>query len=93
MQPVGLKVGAKIMSGARGGYPDRQRTAAQGTYLRVRRCTTSSCGRARARRWRDRLARRCSWVAKEGDYALLKLPSGETRRVLVDCMADDWPGG
>ena len=26
-------------------------------------------------------------VAKEGDYALLKLPSGETRRVLVDCMA------
>jgi large subunit ribosomal protein L2 len=26
-------------------------------------------------------------VAKEGEYALLKLPSGETRRVLVDCMA------
>ena len=26
-------------------------------------------------------------VAKEGDYALFKLPSGETRRVLVDCMA------
>ena len=26
-------------------------------------------------------------VAKEGDYALLKLPSGETRRVLAECMA------
>ena len=26
-------------------------------------------------------------VAKEGDYALVKLPSGETRKVLVDCMA------
>jgi len=26
-------------------------------------------------------------VAKEGAYALLKLPSGETRKVLVDCMA------
>jgi len=26
-------------------------------------------------------------VAKEGEYALLKLPSGETRRVLLDCMA------
>ena len=26
-------------------------------------------------------------VAKEGDYALIKLPSGETRRVLQDCMA------
>jgi len=26
-------------------------------------------------------------VAKEGDYALVKLPSGETRKVLQDCMA------
>lgn len=26
-------------------------------------------------------------VAKEGDYALLKLPSGETRKVLMDCLA------
>ncbi len=26
-------------------------------------------------------------VAKEGDHALLKLPSGETRRVLLDCYA------
>jgi large subunit ribosomal protein L2 len=26
-------------------------------------------------------------VSKEGDIALLKLPSGETRRVIVDCMA------
>jgi large subunit ribosomal protein L2 len=26
-------------------------------------------------------------VSKEGGYALLKLPSGETRRVLADCMA------
>src|SRR5216110_2382844 len=26
-------------------------------------------------------------VAKEGDYALVKLPSGETRKVLVECMA------
>jgi large subunit ribosomal protein L2 len=26
-------------------------------------------------------------VAKEEEYALVKLPSGETRRVLIDCMA------
>ncbi len=26
-------------------------------------------------------------MVKEGDYALLRLPSGEIRRVLVDCMA------
>jgi large subunit ribosomal protein L2 len=26
-------------------------------------------------------------VAKEDEYALVKLPSGETRKVLIDCMA------
>ena len=26
-------------------------------------------------------------LSKEGDYALLKLPSGEVRKVLVECMA------
>jgi large subunit ribosomal protein L2 len=26
-------------------------------------------------------------ISKEGGYALLKLPSGEVRRVLADCMA------
>ena len=26
-------------------------------------------------------------VAKEGEYALVKLPSGETRKVAQDCMA------
>jgi len=26
-------------------------------------------------------------VAKEGDYGLVKLPSGETRKVLLDCLA------
>src|SRR5258708_6846508 len=26
-------------------------------------------------------------VAKESEYALVKLPSGETRKVLIDCMA------
>src|SRR5258708_14752147 len=26
-------------------------------------------------------------VAKEDEYALIKLPSGETRKVLIDCMA------
>src|SRR5258708_13941021 len=26
-------------------------------------------------------------VAKEGDYGLVKLPSGETRKVLQDCLA------
>ena len=29
----------------------------------------------------------CRYTPSEGDYALIKLPSGETRKVLVECMA------
>lgn len=29
----------------------------------------------------------CQLMAKEGSYALLRLPSGELRRVLIDCVA------
>jgi large subunit ribosomal protein L2 len=57
------------------------------TFLWERSCTISSCAPARARRWRVRLVRKVNLVAKEGEYALLKLPSGETRKVLVECMA------
>src|SRR3979411_2375556 len=32
-------------------------------------------------------------VAKEGDYGLVKLPSGETRKVLLDCLATIGQGG
>ncbi len=39
------------------------------------------------RRWARSAGAQVNLIAKEGDYALLKLPSGETRRVLVECMA------
>ena len=47
----------------------------------------SSCGRARAPSWCARQASSAQLVAKEGDQALLRLPSGELRRVLGTCRA------
>jgi large subunit ribosomal protein L2 len=32
-------------------------------------------------------------VAKEGDWAQLRLPSGETRKILLDCLATIGQGG
>jgi len=34
----------------------------------------------------------CIIMAKEGDYAQVKLPSGEIRLIKLDC-SDHWPGG
>ena len=87
MQPVGLKVGQKMVSGPEADILVGNALAAARTFLPAPPCTTSSFALARARRWRARPARSAQLVAKEGDYALLKLPSGETRKVLVECMA------
>ena len=86
LQPVGLKVGMKIMSG-----PDADilvgnalslRHIPPGTVVHNVELRPGKGGQmARAAGVEVRL------IAKEGKYALLKLPSGETRRVLIDCMA------
>ena len=65
LQPVGLKVGQKVMSGP-------EADILVGNALPLKNIPAGTTAQL---------------VAKEGDYALLKLPSGETRRVLVDCMA------
>ncbi len=86
VQPDGLKVGQKVVSG-----PDADilvgnalplRNIPPGTMvhnLELRpgkgaQMVRSAGGAAQL-------------VAKEGDYALVKLPSGETRKVLLDCIA------
>ena len=51
------------------------------------RCTTSSCGPARAPRWCARPAARHSWSPRRAGKALLRLPSGEMRRVDEICRA------
>ena len=86
LQPVGLKVGMKIMSG-----PDADilvgnalplRHIPPGTVVHNVELRPGKGGQmARAAGVEVRL------IAKEGKYAMLKLPSGETRRVLIACMA------
>ena len=86
IQPVGLKVGQKIMSG-----PDADILIGNALPLKnIPSGTTVHNIELRPGKGAQ-MARsagaQAQLVAKEGEYALLKLPSGETRRVLVDCMA------
>jgi large subunit ribosomal protein L2 len=86
LQPAGLKVGMQIMSG-----PDSDilvgnalplKNIPPGTLVHNVELKPGRGGQmARAAGSDVRL------ISKEGGYALLKLPSGEVRRVLVDCMA------
>jgi len=86
LQPVGLKVGQQIMSGPEAdilvGNALPLKNIPAGTQVhnvelrpgKGAQMVRSAGGSAQL-------------VAKEGDYALLKLPSGETRKVLINCMA------
>src|SRR6202045_3827627 len=86
IQPVGLKVGQTVMSG-----PDADILIGNALPLKnIPSGTTVHNVELRpgkgARMVRSAGAS-AQLVAKEGDYALLKLPSGEIRKVLVDCAA------
>ena len=86
LQPTGLKVGMTIMSGPEAdilvGNALPMRNIPPGTLVHNVELRPGKGGQmARAAGVEVRL------VSKEGDYALLKLPSGEIRRVLSDCMA------
>ena len=86
IQPVGLKVGQKIMSGPEadiliGNALPLKNIPSGTTVHNIELRPGKGAQMARSAGAQAQL------VAKEGDYALLKLPSGETRRVLVDCMA------
>ena len=86
IQPVGLKVGMQVMSGPEadilvGNALPLKNIPAGTTVHNVELRPGKGAQMVRSAGSSAQL------VAKEGDYALLKLPSGETRRVLVDCMA------
>jgi large subunit ribosomal protein L2 len=86
LQPEGLKVGQKIVSGPEAdilvGNALPLRNIPPGTTVHnIELRPGKGAQMARSAGAAAQL------VAKEGDYALLKLPSGETRRVVVDCMA------
>jgi large subunit ribosomal protein L2 len=86
LHPSGLKVGAKLVSG-----PDADILV--GNALPLRNIPAGTIVHnielkpGKGAQMARSAGAQAQLVAKEGDYALLKLPSGETRRVLVDCMA------
>jgi large subunit ribosomal protein L2 len=86
LHPAGLKVGTKVVSG-----PDADILVGNALPLRnIPPGTTVHNVELRPGKGAQMVrsaGAAAQLVAKEGDYALLKLPSGETRRVLVDCMA------
>jgi len=86
LQPVGLKVGATVSSGPEadiliGNALPLKNIPSGTTVHNIELRPGKGAQMARS------AGAQCQLVAKEGDYALLKLPSGETRKVLVDCMA------
>lgn len=86
LQPAGLKVGMTVTSGPEAdilvGNALPLRNIPPGTTLHNIELRPGKGGQiVRAAGGGAQL------VSKEGDYALIKLPSGETRRVLVECMA------
>lgn len=86
VQPAGLRVGQKIMSGPEadiivGNALPLRNIPAGTTVHNIELRPGKGAQMARSAGAQAQL------VAKEGDYALLKLPSGESRRVLLNCMA------
>lgn len=86
LQPAGLKVGMKIMSGPEAdilvGNALPLSNIPPGTLVHNVELRPGKGGQmARSAGTEARL------VSKEGSYALLKLPSGEIRRVRIECMA------
>jgi large subunit ribosomal protein L2 len=86
LAPVGLEVGQTVASGP-------QADILVGNALPLKNIppgTTVHCVELRPGKGAQ-MARsagtQAQLVSREADYALLKLPSGEVRRVLVDCLA------
>ncbi|MGA3072046.1 MAG: 50S ribosomal protein L2 [Terracidiphilus sp.] len=86
LQPVGLKVGATVTSGPEAdilvGNALPLKNIPSGTTVHAIELRPGK-GAQMARS----AGTQAQLVAKEGEYALLKLPSGETRKVLSECMA------
>jgi large subunit ribosomal protein L2 len=86
LAPAGLTVGAKLLSGPTAdifvGNSLPIKNIPAGTVVHNIELKPGKGGQmARSAGTQAQL------VSKEGDYALLKLPSGEVRRVLVECSA------
>ena len=86
LAPVGLKVGDRVMAG-----PDAD--IRPGNALPLRNIPTGTTihnielTRGRGGQMARGAGAGAQLMAKEGDYALIRLPSGEQRRVHILCMA------
>ena len=87
LAPKGLEVGDEVMSGPDADIKPGNALDAQGHPRRVRSSTPSSCSRVAVPPWPARPVRPIQLMGKEGDYAILRMPSSEMRRVLVTCRA------
>jgi large subunit ribosomal protein L2 len=86
LHPVGLNVGQKIVSGPEadilvGNALPLKNIPAGTTVHNIELKPGKGAQMVRSAGGSAQL------VAKESEYALVKLPSGETRKVLIDCMA------
>ena len=84
--PLGLGVGASVMSGPKAeirlGNALPMANIPDGTFIHaIEMIPGKGAQFVRAAGTQDQL------MAKEGDYALVKMPSGELRKVLKNCMA------
>jgi 50S ribosomal protein L4 len=86
LQPLGLK-SATRSSPATTSTSCRATRCRSRTFRSAPRSTTWSCGRARADRSRAAPDRRVQVVAKEGEYASVKMPSARSARFNVECLA------
>jgi large subunit ribosomal protein L2 len=86
LQPIGLKVGQEVVSG-----PDADILVGNALPLKNIPAGTTvhnvELKPGKGAQMVRSAGGQAQLVAKEGEWALLKLPSGETRRVLIDCMA------
>src|SRR5216684_2844508 len=86
LAPVGIEVGRKVTSGAEAdilvGNALPLKNIPEGTVVHnVELRPGKGAQMARS------AGAQCQLISKEGGIALLKLPSGEVRRVAIDCMA------
>ena len=87
LAPNGVHVGDRAAERARAPTSGPATPCRCATSRSAPRCTTSSCAPVRAARWPAPPASSVQLVAKEGDFATLRLPSTEMRRVPIDCRA------
>ena len=86
-RPNGLEVGATVVAGPDGRHPSGQRAAAAGDPARHDDPQHRADARARAASSSASAGAAAQLMAKEGEYAQVRLPSGEVREVHIECYA------